>query len=379
MTFLIGASLFAGDASEVWSRLYDRVNTLDQKYSIMQRIVQLDDPSLELMLTQALDDLVNGSYYSYSLGDSYDMWEDLTKLIVRELGELKAQDSAYLLAQIMNDYQGLLKAEAMMGLGSMGAIEYTSDIATVLRNLNFNLEDDRDRAEKEAYGAIIALKRMGDLAGFEPVFYAHIGWYSRRVKDAAAETLAVMVQDPSDEILKIMESAVMAELMIALEVEAASQASNQNKAGVAAYALELGVSLQGGNLEERSLLRDLRNRAMILMVEYQAQIDEAIPSLERSYREAETQEEKLNAILALGVNGSNAAVAVLVEALDYFNERKLGGISPSNQENSVILQIIYALGVSGNSELAMPALSSLEVYDYSNSINRAARAAMENF
>ncbi|MDA3851520.1 MAG: HEAT repeat domain-containing protein [Spirochaetaceae bacterium] len=211
-------SLPASDASEVWSRLYGRVTSLEQKYTIMQKIIVMDDPSMEFMLINALDELVQGEFYNYTQGQSFELWQDLTIMIIRELGQIKAQDAAPNIRTVMRDYEGLLKSEAMIALGSMGAVEYTEDIATVLRNLNYNTDTDRDRAEIEAYGAIVGLRRMGQIEGFESVFYSHLGWYSRKIKDLASQTLIEMVNDPSDEILSIMDSASFGEKNIALDV-----------------------------------------------------------------------------------------------------------------------------------------------------------------
>lgn len=376
---ILSLSLTAGDSAEVWSRLYDRVTTLDQKYTIMQKVVLLDDPSLELMLTRALEDLVDGEFYQYSEGNTQELWTDLTLMIIRELGSMKAQDSAYLVNEVMRENDGILKAESMTALGSMRALEYTNEIATVLRNLNFNTRSDRDIAEIEAFGAIEGLNRMSELEGYEPVFYAYQGWYSRRVKDLAESTLANMVPDPTDEIIKIMESADIDSRNVALQVEMSSQASPEQKSRVAGYAVELGVTSFGNNPAETNGLRTLRLEGMKKLVEFEASLPETIPYLIRSYNEAGDVEEKITAILTLAVNGSDEAVGFLVEAMDFFNERKLGGVNPSNAEEQVIRQILYGLGISGNGDLAMPMLSSIEVYDYSNSINRTARAAMENY
>lgn len=383
--------LSAEEQGQVLARLYNSVTDLEQKYSAMQKMVRLDDPSLELTYINALSELLEGEYYSSSTGENKDLWYDLTLMILREVGEIKAQDAARLAHIVMRDYDGLLRSEAMISLGSMKAVEYTEEMATALRNINFNQRSDKDKAQTEAYGAILGLNRMGDIRGFEAVFYAHIGWYNRRVRGLAERTLKEMVPDPTEELLKIMATANADIKLVALQSENESDASVENKNKAAAFALEEGVTLQGASVEEKVTLRNLRLLALDIIIENKASIEETVPYLQRAYDEAfsqflasagtgsDSQEELIKAVEALGINGSEPAVLSLVNYLEYFHEKKRGGVSPNRGEELLLRQIIYGLGICGNGELALPALSAVEIYDYSNSINRAAKNAMKNY
>jgi len=391
LAFVVVTTISAEEQGQVLSRLYNSVTDLEQKYSAMQKMVRLDDPSLELTYINALSELVEGEYYNASTGEDKTLWYDLTLMILREVGEIKAQDAAPLAYIVMRDYDGLLRSEAMIALGSMKAVEYTDEMATALRNLNFNQRSDTDKAQTEAYGAILGLNRMGDIRGYEAVFYAHIGWYNRRVKGLAKRTLEEMLPDPTDEIMKIVETASPDIKLVALEAEQNSDASVENKNRVAAYALELGVTLQGASVEERVTLRQLRLLAINMIIESQASIESTVPHLQRAYDEAfsqyqassatdtNSQEELIKTVEALGINGSEPAVMSLVNYLEYFHERKRGGVSPNRGEELLLRQIMYALGICGNADLALPALSAVEIYDYSNSVNRAAKNAMKNY
>jgi hypothetical protein len=148
---------------------------------------------------------------------------------------------------------------------------------------------------------------------------------------------------------------------------------------VAARALEMGVNNQGKDVEEETQLRLLRLKSMEVMIENQASMDDILSYIEIIYRNTDVLEEKLTSLLVLSANGSDDAFSLLVDFLDIFIERKLGGINPNNEEQQIILQILFSLGDSGNAALAMPALSQIEIYDYSNSINRTAKLAMENY
>ncbi|MDA3851519.1 MAG: hypothetical protein PF447_09630 [Spirochaetaceae bacterium] len=148
---------------------------------------------------------------------------------------------------------------------------------------------------------------------------------------------------------------------------------------MAARALEMGVNNQGKDVEEETQLRLLRLKSMEVMIENQASMDDILSYIEIIYRNTDVLEEKLTSLLVLSANGSDDAFSLLVDFLDIFIERKLGGINPNNEEQQIILQILFSLGDSGNAALAMPALSQIEIYDYSNSINRTAKLAMENY
>ena len=80
-----------------------------------------------------------------------------------------------------------------------------------------------------AFAAITSLERMRDVGGFEQVFYASQGWYSRRIKDKATAVLSVISDDPTEPILKIIGGQSDYETkIIALNVENKSNAPSEN-------------------------------------------------------------------------------------------------------------------------------------------------------
>ena len=167
------ASAVADQEGESWARLYRRIPDIKQKYAIMQNIIPLDDRSLEPFLTSSLDELVYGDLSQYRTDNStYDDWEILTRTIIGELGDIKGQSGALTIWDVVTTAEvPLLKAEGLIALGNIRAIKFAPEIAMMLRNLNFNIRDDRDAAEIEAYAAIVALEKMKEDIGFESVFY----------------------------------------------------------------------------------------------------------------------------------------------------------------------------------------------------------------
>ena len=138
--FVVAATATAGQEGESWARLYRRIPDLKQKYSIMQNITVLDDRSLEPFLLNSLNDLVYGELSQYRTNKStFNDWELLTRSIIMELGDIKAQSAASTIWDVVKTTEvPLLKAESLIALGNIRAMDYAPDIAMMLRNLNFN-------------------------------------------------------------------------------------------------------------------------------------------------------------------------------------------------------------------------------------------------
>ncbi len=376
MVSLSVISLSAGERGEMWSRLYARTTSVEQKVTAMEKMVQLDDPSLELTFTSALDDLLNGEMVKYATGPMSYTWEKLVRMSMNELAQLNALDAAYLLMQVVNEYSGIIKADAIMALGDMRALDYAGDIAMLLRNLNMNNDPDKSAAELEAYSSIYALGKMKVIEGYSPVFYAHVGWYSRRTRGLAKDVLASMLEDPSEQILEIMRDADYKNKLVALNMELESTAPVEGKSKVVLYALKQGVELYSSDPDDQVNLYQLRITALTACYQMGISDPDSLVNLERAYREAEKLEEKILIVQAVGTNGSDEAVGLMSDWLNTFHEKMVSGLNPNNDEITLITQLIYGLEISGN-ELAAPVLSEIEVYGYSNKINRAAAAALK--
>jgi hypothetical protein len=376
ISFMV-VSLNAGDKADMWSRLYTRSTTLEQRVTAMEKMVLLDDPTLEITLTSALDDLLNGELQKYAEGPQSYNWESLTRMIMSELAQYQAIDSAYLLMEVVNNYDGIIKADAIMALGDMRALDYVGDIAMLLRNLNMNTDPDKNSAELVAYSSVYSLGKMKDMVGFSPVFYAHVGWYSRRTRSQAKTVLSEMLEDPSDQILEIMDQADYKNKLIALNVELDSTAPLEGKEKVTVDALRQGVDLYSSEPSEQVDLYQLRIAALTACYQLGISNQDSLPYLTRAYKAADKLEERILVVQAMGTNGSDQSIELMADWLNVFHEKMLSGVSPNNDEITLITQLIYGLEISGN-ELAKPVLSEIEVYGYSNKINRAAAAALKN-
>ncbi|RKX97747.1 MAG: hypothetical protein DRZ90_05280 [Spirochaetes bacterium] len=375
--FVLIASAAAGQEGESWARLYRRIPDLKQKYSIMQNIAVLDDRGLEPFLLTSLNELVYGELSQYRRDKStFSDWELLTRLIVKELGDIKAQSAVTAIWDIVETAEvPLLKAEGLIALGNIRALNYTPEIAMILRNLNFNTSDDRDAAEIVAYAAVTALGKMKDDVGFEPVFDASIGWYSDRVSDLAALELNTMSGNPALQLVEIIEGNPDYKYKrYALETALSLDVSDSEKTSASVAALSEGLKYSENDYELNLQLTKLRIDAITSLITLGAATPESPRLLDKAIKEGDI-DEKLIAIQALGVDGSDEAATILAGRLSDFNERQASGISLDNEELLLVKQLMFALGVSGN-QIGIQPLKEMSFVGYTPALLRKADEAM---
>ena len=377
--FILNLVPVFSNTAEVWSRLYRRSNSLEQKEMVLENIVKLNDRAVEPVLIEAIDEMVASQEKFRADRALMLKWVEMTDMIVKALGTLKTRDAEDQVWFVVNHSadSSLLKANALIALGEMRATTYATDISTMLRNLNFNTQQSsRESAEIEAYACILALQKMRQPVGFEPVFYAATGWYSRRTKDLALESLAAIAEDPTEQILEIMVNADFSTKRTALAVENNSNAPADNKNRVAVAALTEGLRYQPNDKVQVDELYRLRVDAIKALIQNGSAEDAAVPLLKTTVERADDPNEMIYAYYALGVIGSDAAVDVLSEKLTMFNERQISGLNASQTQLDYIRQIINSIGMSGNSR-GSSALTEVQFSNYTPAINRLARQALE--
>lgn len=374
---LVIVSATADQEGESWSRLYRRMPDIKQKYMIMQNIVPLNDSSLEPFLVSSLEDLVYGDLSQYRTNSgTFDDWEILARSIIGELGDIKAVSGAQVIWDVVETAEvPLLKAEALIALGNIRALDYAPEIALILRNLNFNTRSDRNAAEIEAYGAVTALDKFKTADGFESLFYASIGWYQDRVTSYAAEALISISDDSIPAFIEVLvQAADYGVKRKALETALDSESPASGKASIAVAALSEGLKYSEFDYERRRQLANLRMDAITALITLGASTPELPNLLDKSIDEGEI-DEKLIAIQALGVDGSDAAAEVMARRLSDFNERQAGGLAANQEELILIKQLIYGLGEAGN-VLGNQPLKEMSFVGYTPALLRLADEAM---
>ncbi len=373
---------FSGDRSEVWSRMYKRSFSPQLKYSVMLNIVELNDRGMIPLLEQILaEDIISNLANTRSITEERDFIE-LTKLIIRELGELKSKDSGSLVFTIIKEIDDpLLRAECIIALGNMRADAYLNDIVLQLRNINMRpVKGQSAELEAEsivAYASVIALDRFRNIEGYSPVFFASVGWYDQRVKFLADKVLKTIVENPIEALIPIISDGTFKEKEKAVFEVAACNAPAVDKARAARDAMKQGFDNVADSIQEGMVLTSIRKSAIKILYSSKSTDSEDVYYLSQSVKIGTDLEEKIYAIRTLGLNGSTEAIDALVSNLTFFNERSVNGLDISYADQDVIKEMIVTLGNTGN-EKASAVLTEVQFSGYSKTIIKIAEEALGN-
>src|SRR6056297_1277435 len=374
----------ANEIAAMWTRLYERARTLDQKQQIMMNIVEQHSRDVIPVLNDALDEEVRTFRNTANVTEAGRKIE-LMKMVVQELGRLKAREAVPVVWETVQIVEEpILKAEAIMALGSMGARQYAEDMAMMLRNINFNYDDIQNQRKNEiiAYALVTALGRLGEAVGYEPVFFASQGWYSgrRQVKQQAEKVLQQIVDDPSAQLLKILRTNDDFELKLAaLQAAEKSDAPEIAKAEVAAAAIDEGLNYVGKNKTESRELKMIRLNALMMLKKYpQPENERLLENLSRMlqmYRANRVfdEDEMITLLDALGTFTGEEVARPLSDLLNYYNKRR--EVSPPDSYR-IVRALIQELGNVGHLA-GIEELTIVTISDYwENSMQREAQSAI---
>ncbi len=375
----------AGEVAAVWTRLYDRARNLDQKYQIMMNIVEQNSRDMVPVLTRALGEQVSNFENPRSTTEKQKQIR-LTKMLVKELGNLKARDAADLTWQVLqNTDDAILKGEAILALGKMGARKYGEQMALMLRNINYAGSEVSKQRENEiiAYSLVKAFERLKHEAGLEHVFFASEGWYSGKsgVKEAAKRALQAMTDDPTDMLIGVIEkNDDFKWKLAALEAERRSNAAPERKAQVAAAALEEGVRLSFENLVQKRQLKQLRLTALRMLADLpKPEGSNLVPNMEKMLLDyqrerAYDEDEVLQLLQTMGTFDSEEMAEIVSNFLAYLNERREFGPVSSLRIAKQTIQTLGNIGsVKGIEELTVVKISQY----WEGSVQREAETALE--
>jgi HEAT repeat protein len=367
---------FADETTEVYQMLFRQAEGLPQKYAAALNLVGLNDKATAPILAQALQDLLL-KQQSYSSPDDQELYGRTVRILAQALGEYKDEDAAPFLWQAAQQVPDpLARAEAIMALGKMRALDYVERIALMLRDLNFQPTQDRDAGEKLAYACVVALEKFKDSRGFSPVFFATDAWYSLRVRQEAEAALPGIADDPTDPIKAIIGVEVPDRDLRALRAEADSKAPDQRKIETAVLALGIGLQKAPRDKDEAKLYSDLRKYALRVLIAYKAGGPDSVDGCVASYQRGFDDEERLLALSALGVNGSDPAAAALRDIIVKLDNDRKAGISDETSER-MAKAAIENCAVAKN-KITRPALLAVTFDDnWSGGIILAAQTALK--
>jgi len=380
----MGSFLFADERSAVWERIYLNSVNDEMRYAVLLNIRELHDRQFGNLLTNALTDLLSRRI---ELGNNNEVEVKvrLATAIIQELGDIKetaASDQVYQTYKEIVNFP-FLRSEAVMALGKMRASEYIANLSRDLSDIN--LQPDRDKAvaqEIVAFGLVQALATMKDARGYEPVFFSSIGWYSpqRKVKETARAMLKIMVDDPTEALLKIVQTQPSpVSKLEALRAESDSKAPDEGKAKVALAALEDGVRVMPGTIVEATQWGDLRKEALKILVQTKDKTPSAAALYAEQYKTAalaRDTSEILSVLQVLGVNGSPECLSVLIEKMQGFNTRASTPGLLQTFDIQQIRTILQAFKAAAN-PAARPVLLQAQYTDYTDAVKRDIKAALD--
>jgi len=197
--------------------------------------------------------------------------------------------------------------------------------------------------EAVAYGCVLALEKMRDPIGYLPVFFTTTAGFSRKIKDAAEKALVTMTDDPSEILAGLVKNESSFDMKLeGLKAENRSKAPSQKKIEVATIALNEGLINKPADMDEATVLRELRRIAMEMIINIGTSQTETIPLLEKVLYLHNDPSEKVFAIEALRSISGDSAAGALARFLGYQNDRQQSGVSV--EDNRVVLATIKALG-----------------------------------
>ncbi|HUV08312.1 MAG TPA: hypothetical protein VMX75_11315 [Spirochaetia bacterium] len=344
---LSAAAVAADEAAQAWAKVYERAETIYQRHQVMLSMVEEDNPELIPVFMDALSDLVQ-ERKSKALGQRDEAVRDeIKRLIVRELGDLKALETAPLIFTVVKESSdGNLKREALIALGKTGDKAFAREITRILDSLNtFHGESPAVDDDKIAFGCIDAIKNLKDPAGYKTIFKALFAGYSSQVIKAAEEALAAIVDDPTEILRDIIRTEKDPKIkLLALSRSRDSSASPENRVTIALVSLQQGLDANPNNIQESIAYSKLRENAMLILLDLKARKRDAVPYVERVLYLDTDPVEQIYAIRVLKVIAYDEAVQALAQFLGYYNDRRGDGLAVPPDRERIVIEAVRALG-----------------------------------
>ncbi len=381
LLLVLSPGLWASEMSVLWSNIYNDAEDLNQKLTVMERLIQENDRDMIPILIQAQGDLLLGSQDTLSTRERF-YHRNLQTMIVKELGELKAAEAGEILYRtLLESSDPFLRANVVTALGQVGAVEYVEPLALMLRNLHLGVTvlSTNEETETVVLSLITALERLKDPRGFEPVFFTAVGRNTPKVQAAAERSLLNMVEDPAPQLGKILYDTDDFQVKTeALNFASSSRGPDRGKVEVARIALSEGLKYRPENVRELTQLGQLRTGAARILARFGYTDDTIVADLVKMLDTARTETRDINEIIvclqALGAGEGDEAARALAGHLTKLNGLQKSGITDIIDQREIV-QVIRSLGDTGN-PLGRAALINVEFSNWNGAVNREARAAL---
>ncbi|MFP3090225.1 hypothetical protein LQZ21_07850 [Treponema sp. TIM-1] len=365
-----------------YTYLYNGAETISDQLSILQQVEKANLSDSEEFFVNALGRLLL-EYPATQVTLERSTADTTARFLAGVLGDKKYTAAGRNLWRTVEVFSNpLVKADALLALGKVGAVNYFPHVIQTLQELNERPVPDREGGERIAYGAILALENYQGISDEQrkeaavAVYLAATGWYSDRIQKQAEASLAVLAQDPTEPYNSIIQGSSYSyeNKYKALQSLEAGQASTTVKATVAVTALTEGWRLPTGAAQFRAILTNIRKLAISMINRYRTEDASVYSLLERSYRQGTDTQEKYDAVAALASLGTDEAVGLLSSFLMVMNG-KLQSNSVSTDDLQMTRALISALGAAGNPQ-GRPALNVVLSLNWTDAVKRLANDAL---
>ncbi|MDR1904780.1 MAG: hypothetical protein LBQ88_21145 [Treponema sp.] len=371
-----------------FTEMYNNAHSVSNQLEILRQVQKENIPGSVDFFAKILKN-INLNQISLRTNADRNAADEAVRLITSILREEGYRDAGADLWQAVKVFSNpLVKADALIALGKIGEASYVSDVAQLLQDINSIAPPDRETQianERIAYGAILYLENFKDSAGYLPVFFASIGWYSARVRNQASISLAQIMDDPTDILIEVIRgergvgSAINAVNVkhLALRTEERSGVSSESKSRVAAVALAEGWLYTTNDPQDRIELAAMRKLALNMLRRYGTTDLSVYPNINLSFTRSYDSDEKFGAVSTLAALGSDEAVDLLVSYLRELHTQRTRNNWTSADEQ-VIRSLISALGATRNRKAQPMLVEIANATLYTSAINNLAARALEN-
>ena len=363
---------------ETFTALYNGAEGISDQLAILERASAAQLSDAEEFFANALRRLLT-EYPTIRSPQNRNAADAIALLLAEELGNRKYPAAGQNLWRVVEVFSNaVVKADALIALGKMGAVDLFPQVVQILQDMNAHPTPDRQVGERIAFGAILSLENYGKIEGYLPVYFASTGWYSDRVRNQAVASMEVLAEDPTEQLIAVIRGSSYsydAKYRALYDAEANSRISSQAKAQVAVAALDEGWRAATRDPRYRTVLTNMRKLAVSMINRYRTEDAVVYPLLERSYRYGTDTQEKLDAIAALAALGTDEAVQRLSNFIMIINGR-LQATAINADDQQMIRALISAVGNSGNPQGRL-ALRTVLALNWTNAIKALANEALE--
>jgi hypothetical protein len=366
-----------------YTYLYNGAETISDRLTILQQAEEANLGDSEEFFANALGRLLT-EYPNTQVTLERNAADSTARFLSGVLGDKKYAAAGGNLWRIVEGFSNpLVKADALIALGKVGAVNYVPQVLQTLQDLNARPALDREGGERIAYGAILALENYQDLPealqkeAAITVYLASTGWYSPRIQNQARASLKIISKDPAEPYTSIIRGSPYSyenKYQALQDAAAGTDASAAVKSALAVTALTEGWRLPTNDIRSQSVLTNMRKLAIRLINQYHPEDPAVYPLLERSYRHGTDTQEKLDTVAALASLGTDDAVKLLSSFLMIING-KLQRNNVTSDDQQLVRALIPAIGATGNPE-GRPVINTVLSLSWNDAVKRLANEAL---